>query len=302
MMSERSREQMGEHYIEIVDNVNISRTRASQPSDPFTYGEASKSDDNTRKGNDDSHVVIDTFTNTNSEAKVAVLLPVHNEADIIESVALDFYKTISPKIPVEIVLSEDGSSDGTKEIIAHLAKKIPLKATLYSTRMGYAGGIKNGLELVSAKYVLIADSDGQLGAEDFWKLWDLKEKSDIVSGYRAQRADSVNRKFMSQVFQIMNRTLLRLPKFRDVTSPYKLMKSDLAKHIADGFKYMNESFWTEFTVRAVQKGCSIVETPVNHKIRANGGTRVYKLSKIPKIVLAQSTGLLKLWWELREPA
>lgn len=245
---------------------------------------------------------IDTFTERNVEAKVAVLLPVHNEAGIIERVALDFYKTISSRMPVEIVLSEDGSVDGTREVIAHLAKEIPLKATLSPMRKGYAGGIRDGLELVSAEYVIIADSDGQLGAEDFWKLWDLKEKCDIVSGYRAQRADSVNRKFMSQVFQIMNRALLRLPKFRDVTSPYKLMKSDLAKHIADGFRYMNESFWTEFTVRAVQERCSIVETPVNHRIRANGGTRVYKLSKIPKIVLAQSTGLLKLWWELREPA
>jgi dolichol-phosphate mannosyltransferase len=290
------------HYIELAENIDVSKARASRPSDRFPYSEGCKSDVNTSIGKDDNSVVIDTFTNMNSEAKVAVLLPVHNEADIIERVALDFYKTISSRMPVEIVLSEDGSADGTKEVIAHLAKEIPLKATLSPMRKGYAGGIKDGLKLVSAKYVLIADSDGQLGAEDFWNLWDLKEQCDIVSGYRAQRADTVSRKFMSQVFQIMNRALLSLPKFRDVTSPYKLMKSDLAKHIAGGFKYMNESFWTEFTVRAVQEGRSIVETPVNHKIRANGGTRVYKLSKIPKIVLAQSTGLLKLWWELREPA
>ena len=252
--------------------------------------------------NNNGFTVIDTFTEKNEDAQVAVLLPVHNEADIIEKVALDFYKTISPRISVEIVLSEDGSKDGTKEVIAHLAKKIPLKATLCPMRKGYAGGIKNGLDLVSSKYVLVADSDGQLGAEDFWNLWGLKEKFDIVSGYRIQRADSFFRKTMSQVFQIMNRAVLGLPRFRDVTSPYKLMKSELAKQLADGFKYMNESFWTEFTVRAVQKNCSIIETPVNHRIRANGGTRVYKLSKTPKIALAQSTGLLKLWLELREPA
>jgi glycosyltransferase involved in cell wall biosynthesis len=249
-----------------------------------------------------SCTVIDTFTASVGEAEVAVLMPVHNEAGIIENVVLDFYKTISHRMRAEIVLSEDGSVDGTREVIAHLAKEMPLKATLSPMRKGYAGGIRDGLELVSAKYVLIADSDGQLGAEDFWKLWGLKEKFDIVSGYRLHRADSVNRKFMSQVFQMMNRSLLRLPKFRDVTSPYKLMKSDLAKRVTGGFKYMNESFWTEFTVRAVQEGCSIVETPVNHRIRANGGTRVYKVSKIPKIVLAQSVGLLKLWRELREPA
>ena len=252
--------------------------------------------------NNNGYAIIDTFTEKNEIAQVAVLLPVHNEAEIIESVALDFYKTISSRMPVEIVLSEDGSVDGTKEVIAHLAKKIPLKAVLFPMRNGYAGGIKNGLDLVSARYVLIADSDGQLGAEDFWSLWDLKEKGDIVSGYRTRRADSASRKIMSEVFQMMNRALMILPRFRDVTSPYKLMKSELAKQLADEFRYMNESFWTEFTIRACHKRCSIVETPVNHRIRANGGTRVYKPSKIPKIALAQSTGLLKLWLELRELA
>jgi glycosyltransferase involved in cell wall biosynthesis len=251
--------------------------------------------------NDNGCTIIDTFTEKNENAQVAVLLPVHNEADAIESVALDFYKTISSRMPVEIVLSEDGSVDGTKEVIAHLAKKIPLKAALFPMRKGYAGGIKNGLDLVSAKYVLIADSDGQLGAGDFWKLWDLREKCDIVSGWRIKRADSAQRKIMSNVFQKMNKTLLKLPRFLDVTSPYKLMKSEVAEAVADGFKYMNESFWTEFTVRAVQKGYSIVETPVNHGIRPNGSTRVYKFAKIPEIVLSQFTGLLKLWWELRNP-
>lgn len=246
-------------------------------------------------------LLIDTFTVTGKKAEVAVLMPVHNEADIIGRVVLEFYKTISCRMPVEIVLSEDGSTDGTREAIANLAKEMPLKATLSPMRKGYARGIKDGLELVNAEYVLVTDSDGQLGAADFWKLWDLRAKFDIVSGYRINRVDSNFRRFMSDVFQRMNRSLLGLPKFRDVTSPYKLMKSEIARLVADGFRYMNESFWTEFTIRAVERGYSITETPVNHMIRKNGSTRVYKSSKIPGIVLSQFSGLLKLWWELREP-
>jgi len=71
--------------------------------------------------------------------------------------------------------------------------------------------------------------------------------------------------------------------------------------VANEFKYMNESFWTEFTVRALQKGCNIVEIPVSHKVRLGGSTRVYKLSKIPKIASSQFIGLLRLWWELKKP-
>jgi len=245
--------------------------------------------------------LIDTFTTMVEEAEVAVLMPVHNEADIIESVVLEFYQTIGRKMPVEIVLSEDGSVDGTKDVIMQLSKRIPLKAILSPMRKGYARGIKDGLKLVKAKYVLIADSDGQLVADDFWKLWDLRGKYDIVSGWRAKRADAFHRKVMSKVFQWMTRMLLKLPEFRDVTCPCKLMKSELARLVADEFKYMNESFWTEFTVRALQKGCNIVEIPVIHKVRLGGSTRVYKLSKIPKIASSQFIGLLRLWWELKKP-
>jgi len=242
--------------------------------------------------------LIDTFAMTGDKAEVAVLMPVHNEADIIERVALEFYKTISHRMPVEIVLSEDGSTDGTREVIAHLAKRVPLKATLSPMRKGYAGGIKDGLKLVNAKHVLITDSDGQLGAADFWKLWEIREKWDIVSGWRINRADSFSRKIMSDVFQRMNRSLLKLPKLHDVTSPYKLMRTEVAKLVANRFKYMDESFWTEFTVRALQKGYNIAEIPVNHMIRQNGSTRVYKFSKIPGIATRQFAGLLRLWWEL----
>jgi glycosyltransferase involved in cell wall biosynthesis len=207
--------------------------------------------------------VIDTFTTGIEEAEVAVLMPVHNEADIIESVVSEFYETVSRRMPVEIVLSEDGSVDGTKDVIMQLSKRIPLEVMLSPKRKGYAGGIKDGLKLVKARYVLITDSDGQHVAEDLWKLWDLRDKYDIVSGCRAERSDAFHRRVMSKVFQWMTKMLFRLPRLSDITSPYKLMKTEVAKLVADEFKYMNESFWTEFTVRALKKGCNMIEIPVN---------------------------------------
>lgn len=226
--------------------------------------------------------------------EVAVLMPVHNEADAIESVVSEFYETISPRMPMEIILSEDGSVDGTKGVIIQLGKRIPLEAILSPARKGYAGGIKDGLKLVKAEYVLITDSDGQHAAEDFWKLWALREKYDIVSGWRVNRADSFYRRAMSKVFQLMAKMLLRLPRLRDVTAPYKLMRTDVARSIADECKFMKESFWTEFTIRAYSMGAKIYEVPVAHRERNNGSTNVYKPYKMPKIILSQFKGLIKL--------
>jgi glycosyltransferase involved in cell wall biosynthesis len=243
--------------------------------------------------------IIDTFTSKIGKAELAVLMPVHNEAETIGETTREIYDVINSKIPVEIVLSEDGSTDNTEEVIENLSQKIPLKAILSTYRKGYAGGIKDGLKLVKAVYVLITDSDGQHDPQDFWKLWDLRLKYDIVSGWRKHRADAFYRRIMSKIFQLQVKSSFNLPNFMDMTAPFKLMKTDVARKIAGKCRYMSESFWNEFMVRAYFEGFSIGEIPVNHRSRADkSATRVYKPWKIPKISLAHLRALYKLKLEL----
>ncbi len=243
--------------------------------------------------------LVDTFTPKVGKAEIAVLMPIHNEAEAIEKSVTEFYNFISPRMPLELVLSEDGSTDNTEHIIEKLSEKIPLKAVLSPSRKGYAGGIKDGLKLVNAKYVLITDSDGQQDPKDFLKLWNLRMKYDIVSGWRKKRADALYRKVMSKIFQLRIKSTFNLPNLMDITAPFKLMKTEVAIEIAEKCKYMSESFWNEFSVRAHIGGFSIGETPVAHRGRADkSATRVYTLWEIPRIALAQLMALSKLKLEL----
>ncbi len=243
--------------------------------------------------------LVDTFTPKVGKAEIAVLMPIHNEAEAIEKSVTEFYNFISPRMPLELVLSEDGSTDNTEHIIEKLSEKIPLKAVLSPSRKGYAGGIKDGLKLVKAKYVLITDSDGQQDPKDFWKLWNLRMKYDIVSGWRKKRADALYRKVMSKIFQLRIKSTFNLPNLMDITAPFKLMKTEVAIEIAEKCKYMSESFWNEFSVRAHISGFSIGETPVSHRGRADkSATRVYTLWEIPRIAFAQLMALSKLKLEL----
>lgn len=238
--------------------------------------------------------------------KFSVVMPVHNEADSITNVVTDVYNKLgnSQDCSFEIILAEDGSRDNTKQVIIELSKKIPLKAVLSDERKGYAGGIKEGLKLLSSQFVLFTDSDGQHRPEDFWSL---KKKLDeletperaIISGNRMIRSDSFYRRVISKTFQKLNGIIFDLPHMKDITSPFKLMQSDLAKTLASECKYMSESFWTEFIVRAANKNISIIEVPVEHSDRAYGETVVYKKSKIPKIVSNQLQAVLKLNRELK---
>ena len=85
------------------------------------------------------------------------------------------------------------------------------------------------------------------------------------------------RKIMSRTFQFMARKVFNLPDFKDITAPFKLMRTEVAKEIAGECKYMRESFWTEFTIRAYKKGYRIGEVPVTHRPRL-GGTQLHQLS------------------------
>jgi len=231
--------------------------------------------------------------------EISLLLPVHNEAETIETVITGFHNEVCAKIPVEIIVAEDGSTDGTKEILRDLAKKIPMKLILGEERKGYSKAIIDGLSKVNTKFVAFVDSDGQHLARDFWKLYDLRDKYDVVSGQRVNRADGFHRKLMSTVFQGIARLLFGLPKFHDITAPYRLMRSDVAREVAKEFRYLKESFWTEFTIRACRNGFRFLEVPVAHRKRLQGDTNIYKPNKLFGIVVSQLKGMLMLWKETR---
>lgn len=249
-------------------------------------------------------IIINTYP-PNFSPKFAMVMPVHNEEKSIEPVVMEVYNELGRRaeVPFEIILAEDGSKDKTKEVITELSKKIPLKAILSYKKKGYSGGIKSGLAIVSAPYVIVSDSDGQHRPEDFWKLKEKLEelhypKNVVISGNRMVRADANHRKVMSKTFQKLNTIAFDLPPIKDITSAFKLMDTALANCIAAECKYMKESFWTEFIIRCCHHGITIIEIPVQHVNRLEGETVVYKKSKIPKIVKAQLKALMALKREL----
>jgi len=230
--------------------------------------------------------------------KISLLLPAHNEGGTIQKTILEFYQEIGMKIPVEIIVCEDGSTDDTREALLELSKEIPIKLILGEKRKGYMKAVKDGLNAIDTDLVFFADSDGQHVARDFWKLYEVRGKYPVVSGCRVKRADAPHRRLMSTVFRWMAANLFKLPSFHDITAPYKLMKTKVAQEVANECKYMKYSFWTEFTVRAYKKGFNITEVSVNHRRRMNGATRLYNPEKLVSIVLSQLVGLFKLWKEL----
>ena len=98
-----------------------------------------------------------------------IILPVYNEADQIEVIIKKYDQIFKKKLgnSFRIIVCEDGSVDGTKDILV----KLPIILNTSIKRKGYSKAIMDGLKLTQASLVALSDSDGQIDPEDLLKLY-----------------------------------------------------------------------------------------------------------------------------------
>jgi glycosyltransferase involved in cell wall biosynthesis len=230
---------------------------------------------------------------------VSVVLPAYNEAETIRGVVLDYFEEIRGKIPSKLVVAEDGSVDGTKEILASLADELPISVLSNRNRKGYAKGVADALKGCDEDWVFFSDSDGQYFPSDFWTLWENRDSFDMIIGRKVHRSEGLHRTILSKGFHSIFNGLFGL-RLHDADCGFRLIRRNVIQSVVDDVRFLKYSFWAEFTIRACLKGFKVCEVPINHANRANGGTRIYSLSKIPLILIKQLKGLAKLYVHIRK--
>jgi glycosyltransferase involved in cell wall biosynthesis len=228
--------------------------------------------------------------------RIALIVPVYNEVDTIENTVREIHEKIVTKMGnVDIWVFEDGSTDGTKEVLGKLRHEFSgLHAQMRPSRKGYPKAMREALLKISPTrydYVVAVDSDGQYEPDDFFKLWNIMQRDapDIVMGRRMTRREPLYRKILSRGLQFLERVMFPV-KCKDVTSVMRLMKVDLAHEIAGDMKYSPYNFWLEFTARMSLNGYRIIEIPISYRDRA-GGSRVYSVKNMPKVIMSEFLAL-----------
>lgn len=223
-------------------------------------------------------------------------MPVYNEADTIEHTVKELYKKVVNKMGnVDIWVFEDGSTDGTKEVLEKLKDEFSgLHTQMTRQKKGYPKAMREAFLNISPKkydYVVAVDSDGQYEPDDFFKLWSIMQRDapDIVMGRRMARREPPYRRMLSRGLQILERIMFPI-KCKDVTSVMRLMKVDLAHEIARDVKYSPYNFWLEFTARMSLNGYKITEIPISYRERL-GGSRVYSVKKMPTVIFSEFQAL-----------
>ena len=216
---------------------------------------------------------------------ISIVLLIHNEAEVIEGVVRGFYDKILVKLPgSEIILVEDGSTDGTKEILAKLIAELP-GLTLFEgkERRGYVNAFKSAMKLPKNELILFCDSSGKHDPNDFWKLYDAIDGVDMIIGYKIKRADPYYRILISKVFNMLVNGYFHV-SFKDIDCPFRLYRKQIFLDLAQEEWFEKALVNFEFTIRAHYRGYKISQMPVTHMKRLNGPSRGLPLGKIPKVI------------------
>jgi dolichol-phosphate mannosyltransferase len=231
-----------------------------------------------------------------TKPEVEIVLPVYNEAETIEATVRDIYEVLPEEPSFVLRISEDGSTDGTKQILAELQRTFPIEARTHDSRKGYSQAVADAIIASKAPYTLVMDADGQFDPRDFQAFWERRNDADVIAAWRVKRIDSPLRRGLSRGFYWLYRLLFRIP-LHDPSCGYVLVRTSVAKSVIPPRPRMRVGFFWEFAARAHRAGFSLAEVPIRHRARPGGETRVYTLNKLPGIAFGEVKGLLQVWRE-----
>lgn len=161
---------------------------------------------------------------------LTVVIPAYNEEQSLSSFATCLIDVCRSKGWM-IVFVNDGSSDGTRQILDSLAANEQVRVVHHKVNRGYGGALKTGISQVTTPFVVTMDGDGQHSPDDVERIlkFAIESDADMVVGRRDTRGTSsayrVLGKFLIRSF---TKILMPLP-IVDLNSGFKLYRTELVK-------------------------------------------------------------------------
>jgi len=227
---------------------------------------------------------------------ISIVLPVHNEflnlGKLIKEWDIELKKITN--IQYEFVIVEDGSSDGTKELIIELEKTFHINNLSSEKKRGYSQAVLDGIKASKGNYILCTDSDNQIKVNSLIENINNLPNGDIfLFGARTPRNDPVHRKIYSKMFKILHDLLFK-SGLLDPSCPFVLGQKETFNKLPEEFLLkMREGFWWGFVAVSKKKQINFNEVQIKHFKRSQGDAG-YQLNQMPGIILRNVIGLFKI--------
>jgi glycosyltransferase involved in cell wall biosynthesis len=204
--------------------------------------------------------------------KLSVVMPVYNEIRTLEEV---IGRVRATRLPIELVIVDDGSRDGSRELLESLrdrpaAEQGELKVIFHDRNRGKGGALKTGFLACTGDVVIIQDADLEYDPQDYRSLLQpiVEGEADVVYGSRFSHIDGPVHHYWHRWG---NQMITRLTNWKsgraltDVETCYKMIRRELIAQIAPGLRERGFGIELELTFKLARlSGVRFYERPVSY--------------------------------------
>lgn len=211
--------------------------------------------------------------------KLSIIIPVFNEVKTVKELLLKVEAVDFSPVEKEIIIVDDGSTDGTRELLKTLENKY--RVIYHEKNLGKGAGLKTGFLAASGDYVVVQDADLEYDPEDIKKLVEVANTgAEVVYGSRLlNRRESKNPKagwfyYLGGISITLITDLLYGINITDEPVCYKMCK----KEVLDSLKLEGDGFELEpeMTAKIAKKKIKIHEVPISYYPRSKKGGKKIK--------------------------
>lgn len=223
--------------------------------------------------------------------KLSVIIPVYNEIGTVEEI-LRRVRAVDLSVPVgygeqsgrtirlerEIVIVDDGSTDGTRELLRRFESESDINLILHEENLGKGGAVWTGLQHATGDIMLVQDADLEYDPRDYPLMLQpiLEGRSQVVYGSRFRGGPTkamffwhaVGNQFLTLVTNLLYDSILS-----DMETCYKMFAREVA-----GQLHLTERGWgfdPEITAQILRRGYRIYEVPISYTGREfNEGKKI----------------------------
>jgi glycosyltransferase involved in cell wall biosynthesis len=227
---------------------------------------------------------------------ISAFFPAYNDhATIGNLVDKTFSLLTSSGRDFEVLVVNDGSHDGTAEVLKRLSQRYGdrFRVVTHALNRGYGAALRSGIAAAAKDLVFYTDGDGQYDPGELTILLEhLSPGVGLVNGYKVRRSDPLHRILIGKAYNAMARLLFGI-SLRDIDCDFRLIRRDLLQKAE--LQYDSGVICVEMIYKLERMGCRVVEVPVSHYPRTAGRSQFFRWRSILKTIAQLSSLYFSRW-------
>lgn len=210
--------------------------------------------------------------------ELSLAVPCYNEEEVLRDTVVQLARTFAEAhVDLELVLVDNGSTDGTAAVIDHLiAEGLPVVKVTVDTNRGYGHGVLAGLRACRGELVGFIHADGQVDPRDVLKVYSTARRAPeptLAKVRRRFRMDGWTRKLISIAFNLGTNVVFPGLRSIDINGSPKV----LPRAALERMNLVSQDWFLdcEMLLKARQMGLAVVEFNVLAQPRAGGKSKVH---------------------------